>query len=197
MIKLKIIHEFWIFIWGNIFFRIMYDRKYLSSKYFKTKYLGIGAIGWRWTISDFMGRFLLNTNRGTPFPVSPKNVITNPHNIYFDVDDINNFQGFGNYFQAIGDARIFIGKGSWIAPNVGLITTNHDQNDLSKHTKGKDIIIGEDCWIGMNSIILPGVELGKRTIVGAGSVVTKSFAEGNCTIAGNPAKVINNSTDIN
>jgi acetyltransferase-like isoleucine patch superfamily enzyme len=42
----------------------------------------------------------------------------------------------------------------------------------------------------MNSVILPGVELGDFTVVGAGSVVTKSFKDGYCVIAGNPAKVI-------
>ena len=42
----------------------------------------------------------------------------------------------------------------------------------------------------MNSVILPEVTLGDYTIVGAGSIVTKSFTKGNCVIAGNPAKVI-------
>ena len=42
----------------------------------------------------------------------------------------------------------------------------------------------------MNSVILPGIVLGNHTIVGAGSIVTKSFPEGNCVIAGNPAKKI-------
>lgn len=56
---------------------------------------------------------------------------------------------------------------------------------------GKDVIIGKKCWIGMNAIILPGVKLGDNTIVGAGSVVTKSFPDGNLVIAGNPAKIIN------
>ncbi len=42
----------------------------------------------------------------------------------------------------------------------------------------------------MNSVILPGVQLGDYTVVGAGTVVTKSFPKGRCVIAGNPAKVI-------
>ena len=54
----------------------------------------------------------------------------------------------------------------------------------------EDIVLGEQCWIGMNSVILPGVKLGIHTIVGAGSVVTKSFEDGFCIIAGNPAKII-------
>lgn len=51
-------------------------------------------------------------------------------------------------------------------------------------------MIGDKCWIGMNSVILPGVVLGDNTIVGAGSVVTKSFENGHCVVAGNPAKLI-------
>ena len=54
----------------------------------------------------------------------------------------------------------------------------------------RDVIIGEKCWIGMNCVVLPGVTLGDHTIVGAGAVVTKSFKDGYCVIAGNPAKKI-------
>lgn len=42
----------------------------------------------------------------------------------------------------------------------------------------------------MNSVVLPGVSLGPHTVVGAGSVVTKSFPDGYCVVAGNPAKII-------
>jgi len=56
-------------------------------------------------------------------------------------------------------------------------------------TKEK-LIICDYSWAGMNSVILPGVKLGTRTIVAAGSVVTKSFPEGYCVIAGSPAKII-------
>ncbi len=45
-------------------------------------------------------------------------------------------------------------------------------------------------WVGMNSVITAGVELGPRTIVAAGAVVTKSFPEGFCVLAGVPAKVV-------
>ena len=94
------------------------------------------------------------------------------------------------HYHTAADAFIYIGKGTYIAANVGIITANHDLNDLTKAAPGKDVRLGENCWIGMNSTILPGVTLGEHTIVGAGSVVTKSFPEGHCVIAGNPAKII-------
>ena len=129
-----------------------------------------------------------NINQTVPWPVSSQIRIINPSNIIFDPDDLNNFQGFGNYFQAIG--KITIGRGTYIAPNVGLITSNHNLEDLDKHDPPKPIYLGEKCWIGMNSMILPGVTLGPHTIVGAGSVVIDSFEKGNCVIAGNPAKIV-------
>ncbi|WP_302589697.1 acyltransferase [uncultured Muribaculum sp.] len=122
------------------------------------------------------------------WPVAPYQKVGSPDNIIFHVDDINNFQMPGSYFQAFG--RIVIGKGTYIAQNVGIITANHNLQNLDLQAEAKPVSIGEKCWIGMNSIILPGVELGPHTIVGAGSVVTKSFVDGHCVIAGNPAKVI-------
>lgn len=56
--------------------------------------------------------------------------------------------------------------------------------------QGKKVVIGDKTWIGMNCLILPGVVLGPNTVVGGGSVVTKSFPLGHCVIAGNPAKLI-------
>lgn len=93
---------------------------------------------------------------------------------------MNDFNAFGCYFQNFA-AKIVIGKGSYIAPNVGLVTANHVLTDLEQHQPGKDIVLGKNCWIGMNSTVLPGVVLGDHTVVGAGSVVTKSVpsAHGN------------------
>lgn len=128
-------------------------------------------------------------NHHVPFPVNPTTVVGNIENIYFDLENIDNFWKIGCYFQC-WRGRIAIGKGTWIAQNVGLITENHNLSDLCKHEKSQDIIIDEKCWIGMNSVILPGVHLGKNTIVAAGAVVTHSFEEGFCVIGGVPAKIL-------
>ena len=53
----------------------------------------------------------------------------------------------------------------------------------------KPVVIGDDCWIGGNSIILPGVTIGRGVTVAAGSVVTKNI-EPYVVVAGNPAKKI-------
>lgn len=99
-------------------------------------------------------------------------------------------------FSEIGGAEPFlieIKDDCVIATGVQMIT--HDNaigmymGDKATDIFGK-IIIGQHSFIGSNSLILPGVELGRNTIVGAGSVVTKSFKEGNVVIAGNPAKVV-------
>ncbi len=91
----------------------------------------------------------------------------------------------GCYVQAIG--KISIGDYTQIGPNVGLISANHTAHDLRVH-EPSDVKIGRYCWIGMGAIILPNVTLGDFTIVGAGSIVTRSFPEGYCVIGGNPAR---------
>lgn len=177
------------YILGNIISIFIYDRKYLRGRYFKGKLGGVCSQGWKWVTYDGIAKLFTQNNRGVKWPISPKVTVMCPENINFSPNDLHIFHTYGTYFQAI-DGKIVIGEGSWIAPNVGLITTNHDINNPDNHTEGKNIIIGKKCWIGMNSIILPGVELGDNTTVGAGSVVTKSFKDGRCVIAGNPAKVI-------
>lgn len=177
------------FIFSRLIFIALYDRKYLESIYFKGSIGPISAVGWDWVMNDFRSRLFYTNNRGIKFPVSNFIRVQGSENIHFHPDDLNNFQGYGNYYQAIMGGEIYIGKGTWIASNVGIITSNHDVNNLENHEPGRSVIIGENCWIGMNSVVLPGVILGDNTIVGAGSIVTKSF-KGDCVVAGNPAKII-------
>lgn len=188
----KFVKILYIYIKAHLILLFHYDYKTFSGgKYERGKtYKNIDAPIWRLIIDDYHSCKNARVNLDVPWPVSSRICITGYKNISFHPDDLNNFQGFGNYYQAIG--KITIGRGTYIAPNVGIITSNHDLNNLDKHLPPEDVVIGEKCWIGMNSIILPGVSLGSQTIVGAGSVVTKSFTNGNCVIAGNPARIIKN-----
>lgn len=163
----------------RVFFSLFYDKEYLKGYYFEIK-----RVGWIWAWKG-----LRNRKKNFRWPISSNFTVSGTKKIVFDANDLHIFQSPGCYFQVI-DGNIRIGKGTWIAPNVGLITTNHDVVDITRHEKGKDIIIGDKCWIGMNAIILPGVTLGTQTIVGAGAVVTKSFPNGHCVIAGVPANII-------
>ena len=93
----------------------------------------------------------------------------------------------GCYFSAING--IEIGDGTIFAPGVKVISANHDVNNFDKHTVKEPIRIGNNCWLGANSVLLPGVQLGNGVIVGAGAVVSKSFGD-NVVVGGVPAKVI-------
>jgi acetyltransferase-like isoleucine patch superfamily enzyme len=129
---------------------------------------------------------VLGFNRQVYWPTHFTSVIAHPRNIYAGIDTSPGYS-HGCYIQGVG--KIYIGDYTQIAPNVGIISANHNLYDSREHQKGK-IYIGKYCWIGMNSMILPNVNLGDFTIVGAGSIVTKSFPDGYCVIGGNPAKVI-------
>lgn len=183
----KMLFFAWYYLWGHILGCLLYDKKYYYGRWFKGNFGGLAAPGWRWICIDAVGK---RFNPDVPWPCSPHVRVGNYKNVHFHPDDLNNFQGVGNNFQTWSDGHIYIGRGTWIAMNVGIITTNHSIENPDEHDEPKDVRLGEECWLGMNSMILPGVTLGDNTIVGAGAVVTKSFPEGHCVIAGNPARKI-------
>lgn len=92
---------------------------------------------------------------------------------------------------------VTIGNNVLISTNV--LFTTHDASASHYIPGSSDIFgrinIGDNCFIGMGVIILPGVTIAKDCIVGAGSVVTKSFLEPGMVIAGNPARVIGSIED--
>jgi acetyltransferase-like isoleucine patch superfamily enzyme len=112
--------------------------------------------------------------------------VSGPENVLAGIDVSPGYEP-GCYIQAVGPIRI--GDYTQIARNVGIVSANHDVYDLRNHIV-EEVSIGRYCWIGMNAVILPGVTLGDFTIVGAGAIVTKSFPDGFCVIAGNPAQKI-------
>ena len=87
---------------------------------------------------------------------------------------------------------ITIGAHTLIGPNCQLLTPDHPHDYLERHQTietGLPIRIGDDCWLGGGVIVCPGVTIGNRVVVGAGSVVTHDIPD-DVVVAGNPAKII-------
>jgi maltose O-acetyltransferase len=89
-------------------------------------------------------------------------------------------------------APILIKRGAMVGPGVQLLTATHTL-DVETRRKGlefgKPITIGEEVWLGGGVIVCPGVTIGDRTTVGAGSVVTRDLPA-DVVAVGNPARVI-------
>ncbi len=85
------------------------------------------------------------------------------------------------------------GPGSKIVDNDSH-RVSIDVEERRKLPNSAPILIEENVWVGMNSLILKGVTIGKNSIVAAHSVVTKHVPE-NVLVAGNPAKIIKNLTN--
>ena len=100
---------------------------------------------------------------------------------------------YANYGCIILDVnKVVIGKNCMMAPNVALYSATHPVRAEERYNGvelGKPITIGDNCWIGGNSVINPGVTIGDNVVVASNSVVTKSFGS-NLVIGGNPAKII-------
>ena len=92
----------------------------------------------------------------------------------------------------VDDGQIYIGDNVLFGPNVTLATANHpfDKEQRRKALQyNKDIIIEENVWLGANVVVVPGVRIGKNSVIGAGSIVTKDVPEGVLAF-GNPCRVI-------
>lgn len=105
---------------------------------------------------------------------------------------------FANYNCTILDvAKVVIGDNCQMAPNVSIYTAGHPVHPDIRNTAyeyGIEVTIGDNVWIGGNTVICPGVHIGSNTVIGAGSVVTKDIPDW-VIAAGNPCRVIRKITD--
>jgi maltose O-acetyltransferase len=87
--------------------------------------------------------------------------------------------------------KVIIGDYSQIGSGVQILTPLHPLNAelRRKQEYGAPVTMGSDVWVGSGAIILPGVNIGSRTVVGAGSVVSRSLPA-NVLALGNPCRVI-------
>ena len=105
--------------------------------------------------------------------ISVGNNLSLNHNVTIDASD---------------GGELIIGNNVAIGMNSVLRASNHDYIRMSGHIPGK-IIIGDNVWIAANCVIVPNVEIGSGSVIGAGSIVTKNIPE-NVVAVGNPCKPI-------
>lgn len=92
----------------------------------------------------------------------------------------------------VDDTHIYIGNYVMIGPNVTIATAGHPiEPELRKKVAQFNISvhIGDNVWIGANSVVLPGVTIGENSVIGAGSIVTKDIPS-NVVAVGNPCRVL-------
>lgn len=98
----------------------------------------------------------------------------------------------------VDDADIYIGSHTKIGPNVTIATASHpispEERLHARDSINAPVHIGENCWIGANAIILPGVTIGDNSVIGAGSIVRKSIPA-NVLAVGDPCRVLRNICD--
>jgi len=100
------------------------------------------------------------------------------------------FVNFG--LVALDCAPITIGDDVQIGPNVQLLTPTHPVEPEPRRAKleaARPIVIGDNVWLGGGVIVLPGVSIGRNSVVGAGAVVTGDLPE-NVLALGNPARIV-------
>jgi maltose O-acetyltransferase len=104
---------------------------------------------------------------------------------------------FFNFNGVVLDVcQVRVGDHTLFGPAVQIYTATHPLNAELRRTQefGKPVMIGSDVWVGGGAIVCPGVTIGSRSVIGAGSVVTRDIPEG-VFAAGNPCRVIRELTE--
>ena len=157
---------------------------YLFVRPFYKKVSGLNPYAILWV--TFFTQKILRINGNVPWAVDFRSLVSEHQKIKIGSNTSPGIMP-GNYIQ--GKNGIIFGNNVRLGPGVGIISANHSADNFDVWTKCDPIQIGNNVWIGMNSVILPGIKIGDNVIIGANSVVNKDVPP-NVIAAGNPCKII-------
>lgn len=166
----------------NKFFWYLIARCFYAKKYCQT-----GRISPRTLAAyGFMQR-IVGFNKSVPWSVHDASVVSSWKHI--QLDGHPPFSSYSNK-QCI-QARIgrIFGRNVILAPGAVIVSANYNEDPYARHIPTKPIEIGANTRIGESADILPGVRIGKHVVAAAGAILTKDI-EGDCVVAGSPAKPI-------
>ncbi len=142
-----------------------------------------------WYIHDHIGpRLKMKTSKDPR--IHPTASLRCGENIYLGANShINQYC----CIWASKNSKVVLGDNLLMGPGVKIFASNHSTKPGVPMTHQqwieKDVTIGDDVWLGANSVVVPGVRIGRGSIVAAGAVVTKDVSD-NTIVAGVPAKTI-------
>jgi acetyltransferase-like isoleucine patch superfamily enzyme len=140
----------------------------------------------RLLLKHVIAQKIFRVNSHVPWPVHWTSKVKRPEKIKRGT----RCPGISIHCYLDGRNGIILGENVRIGPGVSIISMNHDPNQYDNFLPADPIRIGDNCWLGAGTTILPGVQLGNHVICAAGAVVTKSFADNNVLVAGVPARIV-------
>ena len=168
----------------NRIIKILYSTFYPDCIFDPWPYTGLGN---QELIVYLIVQKVIGINSKSKWPMHFTSKVILPENITVLGNSWRYFLLSPNCYYQAGNP-IVIGKNTMWGPSVGFVAANHSKNNLLEWSTSKiGVEIGDNCWIGMQSVISQGTHISSRTIVGANSFVNKKFDEIGILIAGSPA----------
>ena len=170
----------------------------MKSKYLKEAIRSLFSISFLKSLGSSMGYYLhehvtwrYKMKHGDKLRVHASASIRNPQNI---IVGTNSHINYNCCIWCGENSKIILGDNLLMGPGVKMFSTNHGTSLKEPMTfqemQEADIVIGNDCWIGANSVILKGVTIPDGCVVAAGAVVSKPLTEPYTIYGGIPAKKI-------